>query len=290
MTAGSRAATRGSETRAYLVAGIPCAVTAGATVLEIVEATFGAFRCEAAGPQPYTLRVDEVDGRFAVVDPAGRARACDGEAEAVFATLEGLVRHVTDSLAGQGVYAIHAASLARHGKGIVICGPSGAGKTTLAMALLARGFGLLSDEFALSASDGHTILPYHRGVHVRAGTVELVDALALIRERPHQPVSGGFRWTLAARELEELFPSCLSGPVPLGYVVLLEPSAAGGRSSLEEVSKGTAAVELLRATTAASTDFDGVLARMAALVAGVPCLRLRAGRLESSLELLEGLQ
>ncbi|MCH8830719.1 MAG: hypothetical protein IID45_14170, partial [Planctomycetes bacterium] len=48
---------------------------------------------------------------------------------------------------------VHAASLVRHGKGVIIAGDSGRGKSTLAAGLLARGWKYCCDEFALIDPD-----------------------------------------------------------------------------------------------------------------------------------------
>ena len=57
---------------------------------------------------------------------------------------------------------VHAASVARHGRGIAVCGPSGFGKTTLALALCDRGWTVLSDEFAVLDRTTRTLLPFPR--------------------------------------------------------------------------------------------------------------------------------
>ncbi len=119
-------------------------------MIELVEDTYGAYLCPEPAERPTPCVSSRRQGGLAIADSLGRTRPCADESDAAFAAIEAVVRHVTDRLAGRGVFAIHAASLVRDGRGIIICGRSRSGKTTLALALLASGFGLLSDEFALS--------------------------------------------------------------------------------------------------------------------------------------------
>jgi len=57
--------------------------------------------------------------------------------------------------------AIHSASLLRGGRSLLLCGEPGAGKTTLAMALVPAGFAYAGDDVTLLDSDGQSIgLPF----------------------------------------------------------------------------------------------------------------------------------
>ncbi|GEM_PF-2416840 len=52
-------------------------------------------------------------------------------------------------LKSKGIFLIHSAALMKDTKGLIICGEPGAGKTTLACTLLAKGYKFLSDEFSI---------------------------------------------------------------------------------------------------------------------------------------------
>ena len=63
--------------------------------------------------------------------------------------------------------AIHAAALARGETGLLLCGPSGTGKSSLTLALLDQGWTYLSDDFAPISVESDRILPVPKPLHVK---------------------------------------------------------------------------------------------------------------------------
>ena len=286
MSAAAERTSPGSVSYSFAIVGVPVVVIADPLILEIVDDTYGAYRTAACESPPYLLEVEERRDRLTLTDSRGLSIECSDQRDAAMLTIERIARHVTEELAAGGVYATHAAALVYEGRTVVVVGRSGAGKTTLALALVRQGLGMLSDELALSAPDARTILPYRRGLHIRPGTPELIEQLAFVTERPFHPLSSGPQWTLRPDELEEVFPECFAEPTPLGEIVLLERRGEDRQSVLEPVSSGIVAVELLQATPAAATDFDRALQRVGRLVDGTRCARLRPGSLESTVDTL----
>ncbi len=64
--------------------------------------------------------------------------------------------HVTDRLirSDRSVFALHAASLAKNGAGLLLCGEAGAGKSTFALQLVDAGFRYCGDDVVLIEDDG----------------------------------------------------------------------------------------------------------------------------------------
>lgn len=84
------------------------------------------------------------------------------------AALECLLNDSSDAIA------VHAALLSRRGKGLVIVGPSFAGKSTLAIALWRSGWSLMCDDLVFIDTVAHTASPAPRRVSLRHGSRELV--------------------------------------------------------------------------------------------------------------------
>ena len=73
---------------------------------------------------------------------------------------------------------LHAASVERDGRALLITGLSGSGKSTLAALLGERGWRLMGDEFALLDLESGTLLPFPRAVSLKNESVALLEAIA----------------------------------------------------------------------------------------------------------------
>lgn len=129
------------------------------------------------------LEAEEIEPKtiFDVVDFAGQLGlfrngrwilSCS--AEELATNLKG---QVLDEVLAEDDYdlALHAATLVRNDHALLITGHSGAGKTTLTMALTDAGFGFAGDDLALLNSDGRVIgVPFAPAV--KAGSWKLIAA------------------------------------------------------------------------------------------------------------------
>jgi hypothetical protein len=146
---------------------------------------------------------------------------------------------------------------------------------------------LLSDEMAVVPPDGREILPYHRSLHIRPGTPELLAGFDFVTRSPQADLGGGNRWTVTPGQLQRALPGSLGAASPLRGVVLLDllaPEAA--RTELIPVPAAIAAVELSRATPALEYHLQAVLTRLGGLLEGIRCARLTMGGLDEACRLL----
>lgn len=73
---------------------------------------------------------------------------------------------------------LHAAALERDGRALLIAGPSESGKTTLTLALLRRGYRLLSDDFTPLERTSGRVHPFLKALGVRPGPGRALARLA----------------------------------------------------------------------------------------------------------------
>jgi len=176
----------------------------------------------------------------------------------------------------RGLYPIHAAALEKHGRGILISGNSGRGKTTSSLSLLRSGYRYLSDDHPLIRDAGtHVdVLPFPTKINVTRATIELFPELADVPD--HVPHPGSRKWSFHA---EDRYPT-LIGERCRPAMVLFPHVADVPHSHLELLSKRRALELLLPQTLLV---FDPEVARrefevLAKLARQVDCYRLHFGR------------
>jgi HprK-related kinase A len=70
---------------------------------------------------------------------------------------------------------IHAASLARGGRALIMPAPPGSGKSTLCAALMLRGWRLLSDELTLVDTASGLLYPLARPVNLKNASIDIIQ-------------------------------------------------------------------------------------------------------------------
>lgn len=123
---------------------------------------------------------------------------------------------------------MHAAAVGVAGRGLLLIGGKGRGKTTLSLALAARGNPLFGDELAGVRTDTLEIVGLRRAVAVRPGPRALLVDAALRRvdaDSVRYP-DGSIRLRAS---IDSLFPRPTAGPMSLGAMVFLRGFASAAR-------------------------------------------------------------
>lgn len=71
---------------------------------------------------------------------------------------------------------LHAATVEKDGRVLIVTGESGAGKSTLAALLGERGWRLMGDEFALLDMASGDLLPFPRAISLKNGAIKVMEA------------------------------------------------------------------------------------------------------------------
>jgi hypothetical protein len=176
---------------------------------------------------------------------------------------------------------LHAACLTRPGTGgaIVVCGPSGRGKTTTSIALARGGFGLMTDDASVIAFGPDSVHAWGmpRALKVHRYTAALMPWLApLVGEWGEREEQG-----VALRDVGPHLHLAPPRPRTLEAVIILGSRRAEGHR-LEPISKSEALIEIavdniawfeVGAPQRSAKMFDA----MGRALAAVPTYRLHAG-------------
>jgi hypothetical protein len=148
---------------------------------------------------------------------------------------------LSEMMRARGLYPVHAAGLARKGRGILIPGLSGSGKTTLCLALMRGGFQFLSDDRPILKrdSDGFKLLSFPKKVNVTDQTISFFPEVSGLP--PDTLVSGISKRHFPVDRLypHRIIDSCIPKVILFPHIVKQEISR------LTPISKTAAAEALL---------------------------------------------
>jgi hypothetical protein len=217
---------------------------------------------------------------------AGRidmAIVSDGLADALFATQLLLTIGIFETFKRFGQFPLHAGALARRGRGILLPGTSGAGKSTTTVALVRAGFDFLGDDTVFLSSTSEPVSSgsestdivatgFPDQVDVTEHTISMVLELHHLLEEPLLP--GRYKHSL---RVEDVFASRIVVSCRPALVVFLQ--VVSGRQSRAEPIDSSGALRgllpnvLLTEPTSSQAHLD-MLGRLARTV---PAFTLLAG-------------
>jgi hypothetical protein len=176
----------------------------------------------------------------------------------------------------RGLYTIHATALEKNGRGVLIPGNSGRGKTTSFISLLRSGYRYLSDDHPLIRDAGThmEVLPFPIKINVTESTIEFFPEL---RNAPDHVLHPGS--PKRAFHAEDMYPTSV-GDCCQPVMILFPHVVDAPHSHLELLPKSRALEVLL---PQALLVYDPEVARrefqvLAKLVQQVDCYRLHFGR------------
>lgn len=176
----------------------------------------------------------------------------------------------------------HASSIDLRGQGAIFVGPKGSGKSTIALALAARGHGLLGDENACYLPARGELLPFRRPVGVKPGprSKAVTEALARIGRDPDR--EGPMRL-----EADELLPGPSPGPVPLRFVAFLDDFST--EPQLHRIEPGRQELGRMQPVGSSLINASSALRvfQMARLLSGARVYHVSPGAPDTTADLIE---
>ena len=234
-----------------------------------IDLLFGPQPHDSVGPPGHLISIEaRDDGRYSISgdteQPAGNEL---NTPELLDALLEDVVRSLIVDL--DSAIALHAASVGWQGKSILIAGPTGAGKTSLAAWFVANDFEFLSDELVVLACPGQTTSSFPRPLLAKPGSGDLIDLLA--RAGRGRPVR------TASNTMICLDPRSAAELTRQAGLIVFPQFAAGSDLTFASVTPAMAALKLMQCNLNARNLADHGLAALTRFARNVPALALTYG-------------
>ena len=237
---------------------------------------FGPVTVDAAEPLPRYDLIDAGGGWQVRAD--GAIVHIDSDFAAALGSLEWNVMGAALAQRNDLVH-LHGAALCAPTEraGIVFVGDSGAGKTTLTLALMLRGFAPFGDDVTLMRPDTEELVPFRRAFHTDETTWRVLEPLAGGPVPAANGPTGYFSPPQWARE-----------PVPVRWLLVLD-RRPGQAPHLVSLTPTEAAASILAHTIGFSRAPQRTLALCTRLTGRIACYRFVTGALLESAAVIQRL-
>jgi len=158
------------KTRYVNFAGQSLSVEYSPEFAELIDFLYSDTNADPVDSPNATLTLSVNDGQMLLF--LGEKQLYQGDDKPVLATT--LIRETIRSLIDRNAdgMALHAGALSKNGRGILIPGRSGSGKTSLSTWLAARGFNYLTDEYVFIRHNTSTMQAFARPPNVKVRGIE----------------------------------------------------------------------------------------------------------------------
>lgn len=286
--AGCDAAT--TPTRYYRIGAVPISLT---SAIPQVLADFHRYYApyQVLAPSADSFQVEVVARRsrrslrnYIYVRANGHDQCILRSMKSVLPFIEWTVNALTAKFL-PGYLAIHAASMCHAGRGLILAGSPGQGKSTLAAGLLAHGWSYLSDEFALIEPESGHLAAFPKALCIKAGSFEPLRALGLPIDLD-RVLHKGSKGPVSLLDPLAVRPDAVSEPSPLRLIAFPE-YCRDEEPAVEPMSRAQAVFELVRSSFNFTKFRNEGLTLLADLTRQAHCVRVRSGDLSRTCGLLE---
>jgi hypothetical protein len=176
----------------------------------------------------------------------------------------------------QGLVALHGACVGHDGRGVLLLGSSGAGKSTVTLQCLIEGLGILSEDSVFVTPDTLLATGVSNFLHVRTDSLRWLAQRHVAKIR-RSPVivrrTGVHKYEIDLRRGQY---ALAERPLKIGAIVFLSAKSAAGRPLLKPLLRAKALQMLVREQAYAANQPPWTM--FARTLSGVPFFELRRGR------------
>lgn len=234
-------------------------------IAQVVEFLFGGVPASSDVPPHATfVLTGEPPGTVAIHHDGALAHASDSEADWAEWLLGNVCHHLARQIRGGLLF--HAAALAWQGRGLLLPGEMGAGKTTLAAWLMAQGLDYLTDELVWIPHQSNALQAFGRPLSIKSGAIPVLQDYFEL-----EPSARVLRGPAACLMLPPPAPGKREAKLSLMIFARYQP---GGAFALQPLSKAQAGLALMQSLINARHLPEHGFAEVTRLAKTVPAYRL----------------
>ena len=280
-----------TETRHYRIGVVAVSIESPSEeCVRVFDRIYGCYRTEDPGDTALHMMI--VRRKAKPWSAAEYVVQCNGETYVAGRDERGVMPHLEAALNHQTMltqntfFQLHAGVMSLQNRAVVFTGKSGTGKSTLAAALLARGWSYLCDEFALIEPKSLLVYPFPKALSIKRDGRDHIERLNL------PLVSGEWSDGKRTRPFSYVTPmeadGVVGGPCPIGSVLFLSRRT---NMSLRwsRLSEPEAAMTLYRCGLNTEDLGRQAFETAVALARQAQCFELNLGSLEESCDVVESL-
>jgi hypothetical protein len=231
----------------------------------------------------YHLEPGSQEGSFDLLVDGQLVRRSQPEEEIAAYLLDRTCFHLADR--SQGGLVVHAAGLAWRGRGLLMPGVSGNGKSTLSAWLVRRGFDYLTDELIFIPEDADEFHGLTRPLNLKNTARELLREMLAYQEKPDEIISSLGREITPPRSLNG---GRVLSTAPLRLIVFPRYQH-GSEMRFQPLSKARAGLGLMECLINARNLAEHGFPQVTRLVRATPAYELVYGGFEQIEGVIEGL-
>ena len=155
-------------------AGQSLAIKYHSSVAALIEFLYQDANVDPAATPDVTLTIDTDGDQLTLRHGTQHLYRGSDESELATTLIQQTIYHLIDK--NKDGMALHAAALSKNGKGIILPGASGRGKTTLSTWLATRGYNYLTDEYVFIKENTNIIQAFSRPPNVKVKGIDALDS------------------------------------------------------------------------------------------------------------------
>ena len=220
-------------------AGQSLAIKYPSSIAALIDFLYQDANADPVATPNVTLNIDTDGDQLSLQQGTQTLYRGSDESELATTLIQQTIYHLIDK--NKDGMALHAAAMSKNGKGIILPGASGRGKTTLSTWLATKGYNYLTDEYVFIGENTNIIQAFSRPPNVKVKGIDALDSYFDINAHEDQTIRSSQVAMIPPRLLN---PNSKKEEAVVSLIVFPNYKE-GAEYELEKLSKARAGLTLM---------------------------------------------